>query len=93
MDTHASFLGLSSASRLRIYRIVIPQSDYPNNVNPKPSYSIIRLYKDAYNLMLTCRMTYAEASPMLYSGNHFSFDTETIGASQLCKASFYECGD
>lgn len=71
MDTHASFLGLPSAIRLRIYLMVIPQSGYPNNLNPERSYSEIRPYKDAFNLMLTCQMTYTEASPMLYSGNHF----------------------
>ena len=70
METHASFLGLPSAIRLRIYRMVIPQLDLPNNLNPQPSYSTIQPYRGAYNLMLTCQMIYTEASSMLYSGNH-----------------------
>lgn len=72
MDTNTSSLGLPSAIRLRIYRRTNPQLDLANDLNPLPCYTTIRSYGRTYNLMLTSRTIYTEASPMLYPGNHLS---------------------
>ena len=71
MGTHTSLLGLPSAIRLRIYRMVIPQLDLCNDLNQQPSHSMIKPYKEAYNLMLICCIIYTETSSILYSGNPF----------------------
>lgn len=70
MDTNAFFLGLPPAVRERIYCMIVPQSDFINDLNPQPDGSSIKVYRRVYNLMLTCRTMYFEVSPLLYSRNH-----------------------
>lgn len=70
MDTNVYFLGLPPAVRERIYCTILPQSGFISDLNPQPDGFSIKVYRTAYNLMLTCRTMYFEVSPLLYSRNH-----------------------
>lgn len=87
MDTNASFLGLPPAVRERIYCMIVPQSDFINDLNPQPDGSSIKVYRRIYNLMLTCRTMYFEVSPLLYSRNHMFIRYRIMGTWKPCETS------